>query len=123
MKKNRHMERVIAEITLFHLIRLGNEHGCSVSREQAMAFLNEEERAQEMWNHMDASWSGLRRVQLISAVCQPGMVRKDARIHAACPRDLYPGVVLLPGANRRAHARRANRGVHKGRRHVVLSES
>jgi len=52
IKKNRNRERVIAEITLLHLIRLGNEHGCSVSREQAMAFLNEEERAQEMWKHM-----------------------------------------------------------------------
>ena len=52
MKKNRTRERVIAEITLFHLVRLGNEHGCSVTREQAMAFLNEEKRAQEMWNHM-----------------------------------------------------------------------
>ena len=67
MKKNRNRERVIAEITLFHLIRLGNEHGCSVSRERAIAFLNEEERAQEMWKHMMGA-GGLHRVQLISAV-------------------------------------------------------
>ena len=52
MKKRRTREKVIAEITVFHLVRLGNEHGCSVGREQAMAFLNEEKRAQEMWNHM-----------------------------------------------------------------------
>jgi hypothetical protein len=52
MNKNKTRERLIAEITLFHLIRLGNEHGCSVSREQAMAFLDAEKRAQEMWNHM-----------------------------------------------------------------------
>ena len=43
---------MIAEIALFHLIGLGNEHGCSVSREQAMAFLNEEGYAQDMWTHM-----------------------------------------------------------------------
>jgi tRNA nucleotidyltransferase (CCA-adding enzyme) len=49
-KKDR--ERVIAEITLSHLIRLGNEQGCPVSREQALAFLNQEERAFEMWKHM-----------------------------------------------------------------------
>jgi hypothetical protein len=49
-KKNR--ERVIAEITLSHLMRLGNEHGCPVSREQALAFLNQEGRAFEMWKHM-----------------------------------------------------------------------
>jgi len=49
-KKDR--ERVIAEITLSHLIRLGNEQGCSVSRQQALAFLNQEGRAFEMWKHM-----------------------------------------------------------------------
>ena len=50
MKKDR--ERVIAEITLSHLMRLGNEQGCPVSREQALAFLNQEGRAFEMWKHM-----------------------------------------------------------------------
>jgi tRNA nucleotidyltransferase (CCA-adding enzyme) len=49
-KKDR--ERVIAEITLSHLMRLGNERGCPVSREQALAFLNQEGRAFEMWKHM-----------------------------------------------------------------------
>jgi len=49
-KKKR--ERVIAEITLSHLIRLGNEQGCPVSRQQALAFLNQEGRAFEMWKHM-----------------------------------------------------------------------
>jgi hypothetical protein len=43
---------VLAEITLSHLMRLANEEGCSVSREQALAFLNEEGRAFEMWKHM-----------------------------------------------------------------------
>jgi len=45
-------ESVIAEITLSHLIRLGNEQGCPVSRQQALAFLNQEGRAFEMWKHM-----------------------------------------------------------------------
>jgi len=49
-KKDR--ERVIAEITLSHLVRLGNEQGCPVSRQQALAFLNQEGRAFEMWKHM-----------------------------------------------------------------------
>jgi len=49
-KKDR--ERVTAEITLSHLMRLGNEQGCPVSREQALAFLNQEGRAFEMWKHM-----------------------------------------------------------------------
>ena len=49
-KKDR--ERVIAEITLSHLMRLGNEQGCPLSRQQALAFLNQEGRAFEMWKHM-----------------------------------------------------------------------
>ena len=49
-KKDR--ERVIAEITLSHLIGLGNEQGCPVSRQQALAFLNQEGRAFEMWKHL-----------------------------------------------------------------------
>jgi hypothetical protein len=49
-KKDR--ERVIAGITLSHLIRLGNEQGRPVSRQQALAFLNQEGRAYEMWKHM-----------------------------------------------------------------------
>ena len=49
-KKDR--ERVIAEITLSHLIRLANEQGCPVSRQQALAFFNQEGRAFEMWKHM-----------------------------------------------------------------------
>ena len=43
---------MIAEITLSHLIRLGNEQGRPVSRQQALAFLNQEGRAFEMWKHM-----------------------------------------------------------------------
>ncbi len=42
----------MAEITISHLMRLANEEGCSVSREQALAFLNEQGRAFEMWKHM-----------------------------------------------------------------------
>ncbi|HXJ87128.1 MAG TPA: hypothetical protein VMS18_09955 [Candidatus Binatia bacterium] len=49
-KKDR--ERVIAEITLSHLMRLGNEQGCPVSREKALESLNQEGRAFEMWKHM-----------------------------------------------------------------------
>jgi hypothetical protein len=43
---------VMAEITLSHLLRLANEHGCSVSREQALAFLNQQGHAFEMWKQM-----------------------------------------------------------------------
>ena len=52
MTEKKDRERVIAEITLSHLMRLGNKQGCPLSREQALAFLNEEGRAFEMWKHM-----------------------------------------------------------------------
>jgi hypothetical protein len=45
-------ERVTAEITISHLMRLGNEQGCPVSRKQALAFLNQKGQAFEMWKHM-----------------------------------------------------------------------
>ena len=50
--QNKDRDRVMAEITLPHLLRLASERGCSVSREQALVFLNEEGRAYEMWKHM-----------------------------------------------------------------------
>ena len=52
MSEKKDRERVIAEVTLSHLMRLGNEQGRPVSREQALAFLNQEGRAFEMWKHM-----------------------------------------------------------------------
>ena len=52
MMQKKDRDRVMAEITLSHLLRLANEHGCPVSREQALAFLNEQGRAFEMWKHM-----------------------------------------------------------------------
>ena len=42
----------MAEITLSHLLRLATEHGYSVNREQAVAFLNQQGRAYELWKHM-----------------------------------------------------------------------
>jgi hypothetical protein len=52
MSEKKDRERVTAEITLSHLPRLGNEQGCPLSRQQALAFLNQEGRAFEMWKHM-----------------------------------------------------------------------
>ena len=41
-----------AEITLLHLLSVADEHGCSLSREQALGFFNQEGRAFEMWKYM-----------------------------------------------------------------------
>ena len=52
MPKKKNRERVTAEIALFHLILLANEHGYRVSHDQAMAFLNEKKSAQKIWKQM-----------------------------------------------------------------------
>jgi hypothetical protein len=49
MKKR---ERVVAEITLAHLTQFAREMGRSLSPEEAVAFLNQEGRAYDMWKHM-----------------------------------------------------------------------
>ena len=52
MTQKKGRDRVMAEITLPHLLRLANEQGCSVSRQQATAFLNQDGQAYEMWKQM-----------------------------------------------------------------------
>jgi hypothetical protein len=52
MTRRKDRERVIAEITLSHLLRLANEHRCFVSRKQALKFLNQRGHAFEMWKQM-----------------------------------------------------------------------
>jgi hypothetical protein len=52
MTQRKDRDRVIAEITLSHLLRLANEHRCFVSREQALKFFNQQGNAFEMWKQM-----------------------------------------------------------------------
>ena len=49
-KKKR--ERVVAEITAAHLELFVQALGRSLTREQAVAFLNQDGRAYAMWKHM-----------------------------------------------------------------------
>jgi hypothetical protein len=68
MTKNRNRDKVIAEITVSHLMRLATENGCPVSREQALVFFNREGRAQEMWKHMMQAGLDFIACSLIAAV-------------------------------------------------------
>ena len=52
MTEKKDRDRVMAEITLSHLLRLATEQGSPLSLEQALAFLNQEGRAFEMWKQM-----------------------------------------------------------------------
>ena len=49
-KKKR--EKIVAEITTFHLTQMVQGLGRSLSREEAVAFLNEGGRAYDIWKHM-----------------------------------------------------------------------
>jgi len=64
-KKNR--ERVMAEITLSHLLLLANEQGCPVSREQALVFLNQEGHAYEMWKQMMQAGEDFLKCRLLNS--------------------------------------------------------
>ena len=58
MTEKRNRDKVIAEITVSHLMRLAIENGCPVSREQALVFFNRDEpRAGDVEAH-DAGWLG-----------------------------------------------------------------
>jgi hypothetical protein len=52
MTEKKDRDRVMAEITLSHLLRLADEQGCHVTRQEALAFFNQEGRAFDMWRHM-----------------------------------------------------------------------
>ncbi len=52
MTQSRKRERVVAEITLSHLTQIARELGRSLTQEEAIAFLNQEGRAYDMWKHM-----------------------------------------------------------------------
>jgi len=52
MKPKRKREKVVAEITAGHLIKLMQEQGRFVDQQQAFAFLNEGDRAYIMWKRM-----------------------------------------------------------------------
>ena len=53
MPKKKQRERVVAEITTFHLTQLAQTAlGRELSREEALAFLNDGDRAYDMWKHM-----------------------------------------------------------------------
>ncbi len=53
MPKKKQREKVVAEITTFHLTQLAQAAlGRALSREEAIAFLNDGDRAYDMWKHM-----------------------------------------------------------------------
>jgi len=103
-KKDR--ERVIAEITLSHLIRLGTEQGCPVSRRQALAFLNQEGRAFEMWKRMMQAAEEFIAGSLFQHSFRPGGYDGFASRLWAGAVTLYCRVLAIFGVHSAAHIRR-----------------
>ena len=52
MTEKKKRERVVAEITLNYLTEFANGLGLHLSREEALAFLNQNGHAYDMWKHM-----------------------------------------------------------------------
>jgi len=52
MSDRKPREKVVAEITVSHLTQFASESGRTLSHEDAIAFLNQQGRAHEMWKHM-----------------------------------------------------------------------
>ncbi len=53
MPKKKQREKVVAEITTYHLSQLAQSAlGQALSREEAIAFLNDGDRAYDMWKRM-----------------------------------------------------------------------
>jgi hypothetical protein len=52
MTEKKKREKVSAEITAAHLIQFAREVGTRMTQEDAIAFLNRNGRAYDMWKHM-----------------------------------------------------------------------
>jgi hypothetical protein len=52
MTEKKKRERVVAEITLTHLTQVAGAMGRTLNHEEALAFLNQDGRAYDMWKHM-----------------------------------------------------------------------
>ncbi len=52
MTPRKKREKVVAEITAAHLMKLVQEQGRSLDQQQALAFFNEGDRAYVMWKQM-----------------------------------------------------------------------
>lgn len=52
MQDKKKREKVVAEITIAHLLQFAAEAGRTLSQDEAIGFLNQQGRAYEMWKHM-----------------------------------------------------------------------
>ena len=66
MSDHKKREKVVAEISLAHLMQCAAAIGRAVSQEEALVFLNEEGRAYEMWKRMMAAGEDYIRLALRS---------------------------------------------------------
>lgn len=78
MTQKRKREKVVAEITLAHLMQLARENGHSLTQEEAIAFLNQDGRAYAMWKHMMQAGEEYIKSSLKRSSCDPLPIRYAA---------------------------------------------
>lgn len=74
LKKKCWREKVIAEITVTHMLQFARELGTNMNATEAAAFLNEKGRAQDVWTHM---------MQAGEEYLKSSLVRNKSGIHTA----------------------------------------
>ena len=94
---------MIAEITLSHVLRLATEQDSPVSREQGLAFLNQEGHAYEMWKHMMQAAEDFIGCSLLLQYISPESLLSHAVANpSTVSRSLWvtcPDVGTMPGCD------------------------
>ena len=97
MTERKKREKVVAEITVSHLTQVAGELGRPLTAEEAIAFLNQQGRAYEMWKHMMHAAEELHQVR--TAIALTGVNAKAARgprPHGGLGTTHPVGVPVLP---------------------------
>jgi hypothetical protein len=83
MTEKKKREKVTAEITLAHLLEFAQESGLNLSREEAVAFFNQNGRAYAMWKEMMQAAEQYIKGTLKQQVGPVGVQRPAERRRAA----------------------------------------
>ena len=94
MTEKKKREKVVAEITLTHLTEFAEGLGLRMSHEEAIAFLNQNGRAYDMWKHMMHAAEDFIACSLLRHSLSPGghhgfasQARQVRCDHSAMPRS------------------------------------
>ncbi|HVO81376.1 MAG TPA: hypothetical protein VMT28_11630 [Terriglobales bacterium] len=78
MTEKKKREKVVAEITLSHVIQLARENDRPLSEEEALDFLNQDGHAYDLWKHMMHAGEEYLKSSLRRRSGQPTPIRFSA---------------------------------------------